>query len=131
MLLPMPGAILDFPSLSFQVPICGFAAKHATVAANDRAVTTAVIRVFICGGDSGRNAFGRQHQFQTIRRRQCPPFRFVSEILAEPYVGELLARALKPALIEAVTLCRRDRASSPTGYWRSAGRRVMQSDWSK
>src|SRR5437762_13173785 len=74
MLLPMPGAILDFPSLSFQVPICGFAAKHATVAANDRAVTTAVIRVFICAGDSGRNAFGRQHQFQTIRCTTVSPF---------------------------------------------------------
>src|SRR5213080_4556121 len=79
MLLPMPGAILDFPSLSFQVPICGFAAKHATVAANDRAVTTAVIRVFICAGDFGRNAFGRQHQFQTIRCTTVSPFRFVSE----------------------------------------------------
>src|ERR1041385_9564035 len=64
----MPGANFDFPSLSFHVPICGFAAKHATVAANDRAVTTAVIRVFICAGDSGRNAFRRQHQFQTTVR---------------------------------------------------------------
>jgi hypothetical protein len=78
MLLPMPGAILDFPSLSFQVPICGFAAKHATVAANDKAVTTAAIRVFICAGDSGRNAVTRQYQFQNcLRRRQCYPFRFV------------------------------------------------------
>src|SRR5439155_16726900 len=97
MLLPMPGAILDFPSLSFQVPMCGFAAKHATVAANDRAVTTAVIRVFICAGDSGRNAFGRQYQFQTIRCTTVSPLSgLFQKILAEPYVGELLALALSP-----------------------------------
>ena len=72
MLLPIPGVTFDFASLSFHVPICGFAAKDAAIAANDRAVTTAVIRVFICARDSGRNAFRRQHQFQTIRQRQCP-----------------------------------------------------------
>src|SRR5690242_9035594 len=66
----MPAASFDFPSLSFHVPICGFAAKHATVAANDRAVTTAVSRVFMCGGDSGRNALGRQYQFQ-ITTQDC------------------------------------------------------------
>src|SRR5438552_8788282 len=71
MLLPIPGANFDFASLSFHVPICGFAAKHATVAANDRAVTTAVIRVFICAGDSGRNVVRRQPQFKTIGKRDC------------------------------------------------------------
>src|ERR1041385_7320379 len=31
MLLPIPGVTFDFASLSFHVPICGFAAKHAAI----------------------------------------------------------------------------------------------------
>jgi hypothetical protein len=114
----MPGAILDFPSLSFQVPICGFAAKHATVAANDSAVTTAVIRVFICGGDFGRNAFGRQHQFQTIRCTTMSPFQgLFQKILAEPYVGDDLQ------LVVA------SRDASEKRYWRRlrGGRKAASS----
>ena len=41
------GASFDFASLSFHVPICGLAPKQAAVAANDTAVSTAAISVFI------------------------------------------------------------------------------------
>ena len=49
-LLPVSGAIFDFASLSFHVPMCGLAAKQAAVAINDRATATTVIRVFIMRG---------------------------------------------------------------------------------
>src|ERR1051326_4569619 len=91
LVLPMPGTNFDFPSLRFQVPICGFAARHATVAANDRAVTTAVIRVFICAGDSGRNAVTRQYQFETITPTRVLPFdgRFCSRVVSPGFYSML------------------------------------------
>jgi hypothetical protein len=43
----VPGAIFDFASFSFHVPICGFAAKQAAPAATQTATVNPRIFVFM------------------------------------------------------------------------------------
>jgi len=92
-----------------------------------------VIRVFICAGDSGRNALNVTHQFPDYSLHDSVPFQVVSEILAEPYVGELLALALSPCAYRSgetfVDVI--EHLFTPKSIGSLPGRRVMQSDWSK
>jgi hypothetical protein len=47
------GVILDFPSFSFQVPICGSAAKHAAAPKKQNARVSPIILIFMRSIETG------------------------------------------------------------------------------
>jgi hypothetical protein len=49
----VPGVIFDLASFSFQVPICGSAAKHAATPKKQNATVSPIAFVFMCVIESG------------------------------------------------------------------------------
>ena len=49
----VPGVIFDFDSLSFQVPICGSAARHAAAPKKQNAIVNPISLLFMCFIETG------------------------------------------------------------------------------
>jgi hypothetical protein len=49
----VPGVIFDFDSFSFQVPICGSAAKHAAAPKKQNARVNPIGLIFMCSIEAG------------------------------------------------------------------------------
>jgi hypothetical protein len=73
----VPGVIFDFDSLSFQVPICGSAAKHAAAPKKQNAIVTPIALVFMHAIKSGFvvpvNVFPARQRGSEIRARFYRP----------------------------------------------------------
>jgi hypothetical protein len=64
----VPAVIFDFDSFSFQVPICGSAAKHAAVPKKQNARVNPIVLIFM-GADRDRILIARQYLFQAEHSR--------------------------------------------------------------
>jgi hypothetical protein len=64
--LVAPGANFDLPSLSFQVPMSGLAAKVAAVAVNNSASATSIVVRFVLTADLSAFSDGRQSKLREI-----------------------------------------------------------------
>ena len=67
----VPGVIFDFASLSFQVPICGFAAKEAAHATRETARINPIVFVFMPAIESGFSISVNLLPGATIAERDC------------------------------------------------------------
>jgi hypothetical protein len=69
----VPGVIFDFASFSFQVPICGSAAKHAAVAKKQNAGNNPIIRIFKRSIETWTSTNGQHFSELTATARAVDP----------------------------------------------------------